>query len=179
MISGPHYAKHIWQGHPRTILLDRAYYHEEKSGLWNSMDWVSLGWLRSDGGRAFKRGIGREKPTIRPKRAGTGTIFLKDYGGIEEKADTVRYHPAERKEQESLYKALERHRTAIGYQTTALVQAALFGLDIVCKDIRNIMSEPNWIDLLPYADWHYSEIQSGEFWEHLKNDLYTGYGPHI
>jgi len=149
------------------LLLDRAYYHEEKTGCWKSMDWVSIGWLRSDGGRHFRTGSGRHVPDIESRPETGGTIFLADYGGQIERADTVRRHPAEEAPMETLRAALRRHRTAIGYSTTALVSAALAGLEIVCKDARNIMSEPNWVELLPYADWHWTEIESGKAFEHL------------
>jgi len=158
---------HYWLGHPRTILLDRAYYHEEKTGRWASMDWVSLGWMRADGGRRFHAGSGRPPPAIEDRPLQGGTIFLADYGGPVEPADTVRRHPADQRPTEDLHTALRRHRTAIGYRTTALVAAALAGLEIICKDPRNIVAEPNWLDLLPYADWHWTEIESGSAWEHL------------
>jgi hypothetical protein len=167
IVSGPHYAKHCWLGHPRTILLDRAYWHEGVSGRWASMDWVSLGWLRPDGGRAFKAGAGREAPRLEERPASGGTIFLADYGGQIEEADTVRRHPCDEQPAEPLRDALRRHRRAIGYQTTALVAAALAGLEIICRDARNILAESNWLELLPYADWHADEIASGEAWEHL------------
>jgi hypothetical protein len=167
IVSGPHYAKACWLPHPRTIWLDRAYYHEERSGRWRSMDWVSLGWLRVDGGRDFTAGTGRPAPAIEDRPAHGGTIFLADYGGPLEPADTVRRHPADEPPRESLRAALRRHRTAVGYQTTALVAAALAGLAIVCKDARNLVAEPNWLTLLPYADWHWSEIAAGAAWDHL------------
>lgn len=131
------------------------------------MDWVSLGWMRADGGRLFTAGAGRASPAIEDRPTQGGTIFLADYGGPIEPADTVRRHPADEQPRESLRDALRRHRTAIGYQTTALVMAALAGLEIICKDRRNILWESNWLALLPYADWHWSEIESGAAWEHL------------
>lgn len=165
IVSGPHHAKTRWQGH-KTIWLDRAYYHEEKTGKWASMDWVSLGWLRADGGREFKKGEGRPRIEKAERPNSEKTIFLADYRGKIETADTVRLHPGEKREPEPLRKALRRHGTAIGYDSTALVIAGLEGLDIVCKSPRSIMND-NWIELLPYADWHYSEICSGEAIEHL------------
>lgn len=167
IVSGPHYAKNHWLQHPRVLLLDRAYWHDERREGMASMPWVSLGWLRPDGGRSFHVGRGRARPEVRVKDEGSGSIFLADYGGPIEQADTVRRHPDEQSPRESLKDALRRHRIAIGYQTTALVTAALEGLTVFCKDSRSIMSEPNWLDLLSYADWHYSEIASGEAWEHL------------
>jgi hypothetical protein len=167
IVSGPHYAKSVWQGHPRTVLLDCAYYHDGKT-CWHSTDWVSLGWMREDGGRRFRAGTGRTPPEIEARPTEGGTIFLADFGGVIEPADTVRRHPDEEKPREPLRAALRRHRKAIGYRTTALVAAALAGLEIVCKDARNILWEREWLELLPYADWHWSEIESGEAWEHLK-----------
>lgn len=132
------------------------------------MDYVSLGWLRSDGGRDFKKGVGRLPPERKPTKEGNRSIFLADYDGPIERADTVRLHPARAGSQHlSLLDDLRRHDIAIGYTTTALVKAALEGLRVVCKDNRNIMAETNWYELLPYADWRYDEIENGDLWEHL------------
>jgi hypothetical protein len=175
IVSGPHYSKSSWLGHPRTVLLDCAYYHGERS-RWHSTDWVSLGWMREDGGRRFRAGTGRAPPAIEARPAEGGTIFLADYGGVIEPADTVRRHPAEETPREPLRDALRRHRKAVGYRTTALVAAALAGLEIVCKDERNILWERNWLELLPYADWHWSEIESGEAWAFLMAIKGESYG---
>jgi hypothetical protein len=166
IISGPHYAKKAFLGQSNVILIDRAYYHEGKS-TWKSMDWISLGWMRSDGGRRFICGTGRKPPVIRNNAGKSGTIFLADYNGPVEEADTVRLHPSRQQSGRELLDDLHRHHTAIGYQTTALVAAAIEGLEIICKDKRNILAENNWLELLPYADWKYNEIESGEAWEHL------------
>lgn len=113
----------------------------------------------------------RPRPEIKDNASGEKTIFLADFDGPIEPADTVRLHPAQATSDKSLLDSLHEHRTAIGYNTTALVTAALEGLDIICKSSQNIMSQENWIDLLPYADWHYSEIQKGTAWEHLEHSL--------
>jgi hypothetical protein len=171
IVSGPHYAKSVWQGHEKAVLLDCAYYHEERSGRWHSTDWVSLGWMREDGSRCFRAGAGRKPPQIEARPSEGGTIFLADFGGVIEPADTVRRHPADEAPAEPLRAVLRRHRKAIGYRTTALVTAALCGLEIVCRDARNILSETGWLELLPYADWHWSEIASGAAWDHLIEGL--------
>jgi len=124
--------------------------------------------MNQDGGRDFKPGVGREPPTPKARRTQGGSLFLADYGGPVEPADEVRLHPSREKPRDRLHDALRRHAIAIGYNTTALVTAGLEGLEVVCKSPQNIMSQPNWLELLPYADWHYTEIQSGEAWEHLK-----------
>jgi len=167
IVSGPHYAKQYWLNHPKVILLDRALYHQDKPNKWHSMDWLSIGWMK-DGSREFKIGHGRKSPIPKTRSTGTGTIFLADYNGPVEHADTVRLHPANEHNREPLYDALLRHAHAIGYNTTALVTAALKGLEVTCKDKRNIMYQKNWLEILPYADWRYSEIESGELWEHLQ-----------
>lgn len=166
VIQGPHFAKNAWLGHPNVILLDREYYHGEFTAHPRSMDWVSVGWMRLDGGRSFVAGNGRETPSIQ-ENSGEGSIFLADYNGPIEQADTVRFHPAQEYPQESLESALERHKTAIGYTTSALVTAGLMGLEVRCLDKRNIMFEKNWLQLLPYAEWRYDEIETGETWAHL------------
>ena len=122
--------------------------------------------MRNDGGRVFNCGIGREPPNRKDRESEIGTIFLADYAGPIESADTVRLHPSRKSDPEPLLDALHRHARAIGYSTTALVTAAIEGLEITCKDPRNIMYEPNWLELLPYADWHYSEID--KLCEHLQ-----------
>lgn len=164
VVLGPHYAKKQWLGY-ETILLDRCYYKGDP-------EHVSLGWMRSDGGRTFRIGNcgGRIPPEIKDGPDRGGSIFLADFDGPVESADTIRHHPAREKSSDGLIDALRRHRVAIGYQTTALVTAGLEGLKVVCKDDRNIMHESNWQELLPWADWHWSEIESGEaiahLWEH-------------
>ena len=170
IVSGPHYAKQRWIGHPRVLLLDRAYLpeHQVKS-KWVSEDWVSLGWMTENGGRIFKSGIGRPPVIPKDRRTGSGTIFLADYAGPVEQADTVRLHPSRESNPESLLDALSRHSRAIGYSTTALVTAYLEGLEVISRDPEHILNQGP--ELLPYADWHYSEIQSGEAWEHLCQQL--------
>jgi len=162
VVSGPHYAKAQWLNHPKVILLDRCYYRGDP-------EHVSLGWMKSDGSRDFHVGCGRKPPPVKDRTDKTGTIFLADYSGPLGQADTVRLHPARERPADGLREALRKHGIAIGYKTTALVTAALEGLEVICKDKSNIMAEDNWLELLPYADWHYSEIASGEAWEHLKH----------
>ena len=168
IVSGPHYAKQYWINHPRVIWLDRSYYNQVKSGKWVSEDWVSVGWMDKNGGRIFRPGTGRKAPKPQDGGTGKGSIFLADYDGPVEQADTVRLHPARESNPEPLHDALHRHARAIGYNTTALVTAALEGLEIECKSKESIMYQSNWLELLPYADWRYSEIESGELWEHLR-----------
>ncbi len=167
IVSGPHYAKQRWINHPRTILIDRAYYRQHRSGKWISEDCLSVGWMNSKGGRDFKTGHGRDLPAIEGS-AGDKTIFLADYNGQVEDADLIRYHPENKKHNTTLEHDLKQCYRATGYKTSALVVAGLMGLHVECKDETNIMSQDNWLELLPYADWHYDEISNGELWEHLQ-----------
>lgn len=162
VISGPHYAKHFWLNHPHTILLDRCHYRGNPES-------VSIGWMDQGGGRIWHKGEGRPPPEIRYNASGDKTIFLAEYHGVTERADTIRRHPADETHDRDLIEVLREHRTAIGYNTSSLVTAALEGLDIVCKSKQNIMSQDNWLELLPYSDWYLSEIESGEVWEHLQS----------
>lgn len=98
-------------------------------------------------------------------------MFLADYDGPQAyEADEIRFHPARGKSADSLEAAFERNDIAIGYQTTALVTAALAGLHPVCLDKRNIMARDDWLEVLPYADWHLDEIENGDVWEFVKYD---------
>jgi hypothetical protein len=164
VISGPWFALKEWQRHPRTIAIDRAYYQPDP-------DYISLGWLRPDGGRRVDQGAGREPPAIVTEAGESGSIFLADYNGPTEAADTVRLHPDNMIPATELKDELRRHAVAIGYRTSALVTAALMGLKAVVRDSRNIMARDNWRELLPYADWNHAEIESGAAVEHLMSGL--------
>lgn len=164
IVSGPWYAKSRWIGHPRVVLIDRCYYRGDPQH-------VSVGWMNAAGGRDFTAGEGRPGPVPAPAKVGTRSIFLADYEGPVEPADTVRLHPARERPGEPLEAALSRHDVAIGYDTTALVTAALMGLRTVCRSETNIMARPDWLELLPWADWHGSEIASGACWDHLRQAI--------
>ncbi len=176
IISGPHYAYQFWKGRNNVLMIDRAYCHPEKSGQWASMDYISLGWLNPDGSRTFYPGEGRTLPEL-PQSTGTKTIFLADYGGPTEPADIVRLHPDQINNAgrfsyqinagPTLEADLMQCRKAIGYRTSALITAARMGLEIVCRDSTHILARDNWRKLLPYTDWRYNEIQSGDAWSHI------------
>lgn len=150
VVLGPHYAKKYHLNN-ETILLDRCYYRGDP-------DHASLGWMLPCGGRRFKEGTGRKPPVIKDRKTGNKSIFLADYQGEIGEADTIRLHPAQAKPTESLLSALNRHDIAIGHKTTALVEAALVGLSVTSSDPQHILNQPNWLRLLPYADWAYGEL---------------------
>lgn len=123
--------------------------------------------MNQQGGRNFFVGTGRKPPEIIPSY-GKQSVFLADYNGVVEKADIVRLHPSNKRYSETLDKTLARCDRATGYNTTALVHAALRGLTITCKGKNSILKNENWYQLLPYANWSYTEIQNGELWQHLQ-----------
>lgn len=171
VVLGPWYAKTPWLGHPRTILLDRCYYRGDP-------EHGSLGWMRADGGRDWLEGDGsRQAPEIGWTN-GVGTIYLKDHqppptdAPIIARAATVRVHPTRAREpQTPLLADLARHSHAVGYRTSALVTAALAGLSVEALWPPHILHWPNWLELLPYADWSHEEIAAGAAWEHLRAGL--------
>ena len=164
VILGPYYAKPYYLGRQNVVLLDRAHYQKDPVN-------VSIGWMNKGGGRDFVEGEGRKPPEIADNASGDKTIFLADYNGKIEKADTIRHHPAQEKNTLSLVDELSRHRKAIGYDTTALVTAALNGLEVETYSKCHILNQSNWLNLLPYADWHYTEIENGDLWAHLRLSL--------
>ncbi len=149
------------------MMIDRALWHQEKPEKWHSMDWVSVGWIKN-GRKIFRIGNGRKAPEPKTGNNGRGSVFLADYYGPVEQADTIRLHPERESNSEQLLDCLHRHARAIGYNTTALITAGLEGLEIECKSPDSIMSQPNWLELLAYTDWRYDEIESGELCTHLQ-----------
>jgi hypothetical protein len=92
----------------------------------------------------------------------------------------IRRHPAEGAHG-TLAEALDGYQVAIGRRTTALVEAAIKGLSVVCLDdsnpvipvstrsVRDIArpDRNDWIHALAWGNWHVREIESGEVWECL------------
>lgn len=160
IVLGSNYAKHHWLNHDRVVLLDRCYFGDTRNH-------ISIGWMNKKGGRNFTIGEGRKKLYIRDP-IGDQSIFLADYNGVIEQADIIRLHPANKQYNTTLSEDLRQCNSAIGYNSTALVKAALQGLKITCKGEQNILNQKNWLELLPYANWNYNEILSGEVWAHLQ-----------
>lgn len=130
--------------------------------------------MNERGGRRYTKGDGKDRPVIKRNDVNERkVIFLADYGQASAGADydTFRRHPGDDERGLSLYEQLRSHSCAKGNKTTALVTAALMGLEVHSSDPDHILNQPDWQGLLPYADWHYSEIQSGEAWEHLRSSL--------
>lgn len=167
MVLGPWYAKWAFIGLPNVILLDRAYYRPDPIN-------VAFGWMDLKGNLIYNKGEGRSPPRI-DQNCGEGTIYLCDYDGPIEQHDAIRYHPSAKTEQLPLKTQLAFYKNAIGYRTTALVTAGIMGLNVTTRDPSFVMNFPNWLELIPYVDWGYDEIKSGEAWSYLNefNPIYS------
>lgn len=161
IVIGPHFAK--W---PDALMLDRAY--------WGDPDCVSVHWLK-DGEKVRTTGNPyRAHPDFMPYKVGNREIYLCDYGekwGLESDI-TVRYHPAQSTPRMPLMDELERHDIATGRRTTALVDAALMGLEVRTDDphspvwpIRNKTGDrEQWLRDLAWHNWSKDEIINGSMW---------------
>ena len=172
VVIGPHYAKHQWINHSRTILVDRAF--------WGDPECVSIGWLNPDGGRKYpqKMDDAREKPDLMPQKTGRKVIELEDYGVKTTGDHPVRRHPLG-KPCRALEDELSEYDTAIGHNTTALVTAAIIGLRVVTAKTCaaypvslgvQSTSREQWLNDISYANWYNHEIASGDAVEFLLND---------
>lgn len=180
VVLGPHYALSHWQAHPRCVWVDRAF--------WGDPECVSVGWSREDGPRRFPLGAEeRQKPQLAPHRLGRDAIVLPDYRDSGEDmaallrphvdSVTIRRHPADGGKG-TLAEALAGKHIAIGGRGTALVEAAIAGLAVICRDPRNPaapvasrtprelkhMDRRDWLHRLSWGNWSRAEIASGELW---------------
>lgn len=156
---------------------------------------LSLGWLRPDGSRDFKF---KDEPHFTPpelkprKTRRRCAIVFGDYGEdctelareARREYDSVffRPHPSSSMSETpvmTLKGDLEAvwaiGDVAIGKGSTVLVDAEINGLHVDCRDPLSVvhhdgMSRERWLNRLTWADWHKTELQSGAFWEHLRED---------
>jgi hypothetical protein len=110
----------------------------------------------------------RKHPRLKKPKEGNRTIYLCDFRQKPEgEYDSVRYHPAEVKNQGSLLDALDAHDIAIGKRSTALVDAAIHGLRVVTSDphspVYGLTNRRQWVRDLAWHNWSRAEIISGEF----------------
>ena len=186
VVMGPHYAFSDWLGADNVIWLDRCFYGHHRYDL-------SIGWLKPDGSRDFKN-TGRAEPNgmlpdlLDKKKRQECAIVFGDYGCSPAKMiqfarnnyDRVYYkpHPAETGQASpvlaprwTLDTCWELGDAAIGYSSTVLVEAELNGLHVHTEDKRHVCYQVDdreqWLIDLSWAQWSYSEIVNGNFWEHL------------
>lgn len=183
LCMGPWWALPLWQTHPRCIHVDRAF--------WGDPECVSVGWAQPDGSRAFPTGEApRDKPPVAAYKRGRDAIVLADYGDTGESLAcllrphvdslTIRRHPAEGG-RGKLAAALAGKHIAIGERSTALIEAAVLGLAVICRDPRNPVmpvassshrdikhaDRTDWLHGLSWANWSHDEIASGDCWAWL------------
>ncbi len=183
IVSGPHYALNRWKDHPNTIWLDRAF--------WGDPECVSIGWLQADRTRKFASGTdSRQKPDLSPwKTREDSVLILADY---EQDVNEivlaaysrfgcvrVRRHPAEQglKSGESpdvsLASQLALSDVCIGHSSTALFEAIVMGVPVICTDPKNVVApvsvqdmdaelyrgdRDEWLHDLSYAQFNHDEF---------------------
>ena len=169
VVFGPWFALDKWRHAPRVLYIDRAY--------WGDPDRVCVHWLRQ-GEKIYGACMDyRPIPTVIPYRNSQKRIYLCDYGQEPEgDYDAIRRHPADGDALRSLMDDLDGYGIAIGRRTTALVTAAIAGLEIITSDRHS----PVWpisgrrggreqlLTRLAWHNWSLDEIERGYAWEHLK-----------
>jgi hypothetical protein len=151
IVSGPYFALPRWRDHPNVIWLDRAFYGDP--------EYVQMFWLNPDGSRTYASGTEpRLKPELKPwKTAEESVLVLADFQQNTNhtehvlqglfRAVKVRRHPAEAgiKSGETpdvpLADDLDEADVCIGRSSTALFEAVVLGVPVVCTDPRNIVAE--------------------------------------
>jgi len=190
IVSGPYFALERWRDHPRVIWLNRAFYGDP--------EYVSIGWLEPDGNRTFACGDeSREKPELLPwKTRECSALILADFEqNVDQLAFDVRHrfgyarvrrHPAEGglKSGElpavSLESQLMLHDVCIGHSSTALFEAVVLGVPVICTDPYNVVAEvsahgvtdelvrcdrQDWLHRVSWMQWNHDEF--GQALEHL------------
>lgn len=178
---GPHFALKQNLG-KRTIYIDRC--------LWgDDLEFVTIGWVGSDGGMIYPTGSPPDRPTpeVKPWKLGAikKALVLLDYGPYPDayklaqelyQSVKLRPHPATGKDLPPLLDDLAATDVAIGYRTSALVAAVLNGVPTISLDARAPVrpvaghdlahivrpDRSQWLNDMSYAQWSGSEIASGE-----------------
>lgn len=201
IVQGPHFALQVWRHHPAVIWLDRCFYADPYS-------WVSLGWLRPDGGRDFPaarrsdRWEAHEDQIVRlqPWKEGGDTVVFGDFASQapallsairEHGAAAYRPHPSAPgwpacpvpELRETLQKTLSRAALVVGWGSTALPAAVLAGVRVRCLDPRNVAALAGearlpWCHWLAYTQWHRDEVARGDWVPWLWREVETRLGEH-
>jgi len=194
IVSGPYFALPKWKGHRNLIMLDRAFYGDP--------EYISLCWLNPDGTKTYATGTDeRFKPELKPWKvwhpdecsALVLADFEQDVTDIVNVAQerfgrvTVRRHPAEsglksgEKPEISLDSQLNDACVCIGHSSTALFEAVVMGLPVICTDPNNIVAEVSvrsmeallvrpdrtaWLHRVSWMQWNHDEF--GLALDHLK-----------
>jgi len=165
VVLGPWFALNQWR-FSNTLYIDRAY--------WGDPDHVSVHWLQNGEKVRTKNNPYRWHPNLKPMKKGTRRLYLCDYAcNPDGEYETVRYHPAQISPSRPLIDDLNCHDIAIGRRTTALVDAAIHGLQIETSDpnspVYGITDREQWACDLAWHNWSLNEIESGAMWNALGN----------
>lgn len=165
IVLGPHWCAEY---HPDCLYIDRAF--------WGDPEAVSIHW-RVSGEKVYhwQAKDGRPYPKLKPMKKGGRCLVLCDYGKQYDYQGTIRKHPTEQPSV-PLIEALEKHDIAIGGRSTALVDAAIYGLKVITLE-KNTPVDPisdqdepdreSWLKALSWHNWTYHEIKKGEPWAHI------------
>jgi len=186
VVQGPWYCYNEWLGKPNVLWLNRCFYGHPRFD-------ISLGWLNADGSRDFKNhGMAAAKgslPDLRPAKEGRRcAVVFADYGRDMTEAvqdarityDSVFFRPHPAQAQESPVMTLQGALdgvwaladVAIGHSSTVLVEAVIEGLHVVSSDPLHVCQgieggRQQWLTDLSWANWNKTELERGDFWEHL------------
>lgn len=192
IISGPNFAYEQLRHHESVLMIDRAWFDDPTS--------VSIGWLEPDGSRKFATGTKpRPHPTPEPwKTRECSCLILADYNQditeityqakIRFTTVKVRLHPSNnpRKWVTDLETDLRLSDVAIGHKGTAMFNALMQGLPVICTDPKNEcmpMCAPTtqsvlyrgdrdkWLKSMAYKQFTLNEIADGTAWGLLKEML--------
>lgn len=189
VVQGPHYCFDYWRQRSadhRVLWLNRCFYGHDRFDL-------SIGWLRPDGSRDFRIGSDAVGKGILPqlrqrKHAGRAAVVFADYGrspdddiaAARKTYDAVFFRPHPREPRQAPVLTLSGPLdgvwaladVAIGHSTTALVQAEIEGLRVVCSDPLHVVhhdgDRERWLNRLSWCQWNHEEIKRGDFWSHLQ-----------
>lgn len=184
VVQGPWFAFTQWERHPRVLFLDRCFYGDTNY-------YASIGKLLPDGTRDFNNENSpgdRWRGSLGEWKTGTqNALVLADYNRPPVavhgpfRAARIRRHPAQEKASQSLADALEWADIAAGETSTALIDAVLAGVPIVCSDkhiaapVAGTFEAPfrgdrtQWAHDLAYCQWNHDEIKQGEAWGHISS----------
>jgi len=185
IVQGPWYAYNDWLGKERVLFLNRCFFGHPR---WD----VSIGWLKADGTRDFRnadktQGKGTLPELHKKKSKQRAVVVFGDYGRDPKQEmsyarrtyDSVFYraHPASNGrtpyltlggELDSVWQIAD---CAVGYKTTALIDAEIHGLHVHSTDPGHVVhhdgDRQQWLNRLSWANWNHEEIKRGTFWEHL------------
>ena len=191
VVQGPWYCLDYWRPRSmdsRVLWLNRGFWGDAREDL-------SIGWLRPDGSRNFNNDGAAEGngfyPQPQPRKTkGRCAIVFADYGRdpsedverAKREYNSVFFRPHPQQPIETKAVTLQGPLdvcwhwgdVAIGHSSTVLVEARIEGLRVESSDPLHVVhahpdDDERWLRELSWGMWHYTQIQRGDFWEHLRD----------